>query len=284
MMKPGQIVVLGLLVLGLGAAWQVKDLLPGLRSPSSDNPHLFLGNPTQAKADPSQPDNYLMEKPQYVLSYNRTKGTPNWVSWQLAPNWLGDTPRQNDFRADPELPKGWEAVIPRDYSGSGFDRGHMVPSEDRGNSIADNSATFVMTNIVPQAPDNNRGPWEKLESYSRRLVRDGKELYIIAGVDGEGGRGSRGRKTRLARGKVTVPATVWKIVVVLDQPGKGLASVTDKTRVIAVAMPNQMGIDNADWRDFRTSVNQLEQATGYDFLSNLSPDLQRALQERVDSQ
>jgi len=86
--------------------------------------HLTMGNPSNAITDVAQPGNYLMEKPQYAMSYNRDNGESNWVSWHLDATWLGSAPRQNDFRADTSLPLGWYQVQATDYSGSGFDRGH----------------------------------------------------------------------------------------------------------------------------------------------------------------
>ncbi len=180
--------------------------------------HLKLGNPSNANA--KNLNNYLMEKPQYALSYNCSQGTPNWVSWQLNRTWLGKVDRQDDFRPDPDLPQRCYAVRPNDYRGSGYDRGHLTPSGDRTKTVADNSATFVMSNMQPQLPELNRETWRELEQYSRELVRQGKELYVIAGGEGS--------LKAIASGKVTVPQYTWKVVVVLDEG----AQVTDKTRVI----------------------------------------------------
>jgi endonuclease G len=116
-------------------------------------------------ADVAQADNYLMLKPQYALSYNRSKGTPNWVSWQLNSKWLGEAERQNNFRPDPQLPTGWYRVILRDYTNSGFDRGHLASSEDRGGTVEANSATFLMTNILPKLQTIIKGrglPWKSI--------------------------------------------------------------------------------------------------------------------------
>ena len=148
-----------------------------------------MGNPSNAVVDVNQPNNYLLDKPQYAVGYSRDNGRPNWVSWHLDSTWLGSTPRQDDFRADTTLPAGWYQVQATDYSGSGFDRGHHTPSADRTNTVASNSATFLMSNMMPQSPDNNQGPWESLESYCRSLVSSGNELYIIAGGSGSGGTG-----------------------------------------------------------------------------------------------
>lgn len=237
-----------------------------------EDAHLLLGNPSNAQASVAYPDNYLMLKPQYALSYNRSKGTANWVSWQLNKSWLGSVERQNNFRPDDSLPEGWERITPSVYIGSGYDRGHITPSGDRTNTIEDNAATFLMTNMMPQTPDNNRNTWENLERYCRDLVAQGKELYIISGPFG-----SRGQ----LKGKVTIPRFTWKVVVVLDKPGAGVGGVNENTRVIAVNIPNEQKI-SYDWRFYRVTVDRLEKLTGYDFLSNVSPDIQNIVESKID--
>lgn len=234
--------------------------------------HLPFGNPSNATNSTDNPNNYLMEKPQYVLSYNRDRGTPNWVSWQLKKSWLGSSDRQDDFRPDESLPEGWYRVGPNDYRNSGFDRGHLAPSADRSAKEMDNSATFVMTNMMPQSPKNNRDTWRELEEYSRKLVKGGKELYIIAG--------SYGSRGKLAGGKVTIPKRTWKIIVVLE-PGSGARGINKNTRVIAVDMQNTERI-GTDWKRYLVSVDKIEAATGYDFLSKVPKEIQDVIEARVD--
>ncbi|MBH8573525.1 DNA/RNA non-specific endonuclease [Nostocaceae cyanobacterium CENA369] len=259
-----------------------------LRSPKapaqSSSVHLTMGNPSGAVNSTSYPNNYLMSKSQYALSYNNTTRIPNWVSWQLNNSWLGSAPRQDDFRADTSLPSAWYRVQGTDYQGSGFDRGHMTPSGDRTRTVTDNSATFLMTNMIPQAPDNNQGPWANLENYSRDLVvNQGKELYIISGGYGVGGTGSNGTQYTIASGKIQVPARTWKIIVVLNTPGSGVSGVTTNTRVIAVDMPNSQGIRNANWKTYRVSVDSIESKTGYNFLSNVPVSTQNVIEARTDN-
>ncbi len=237
--------------------------------------HLLLGNPSNATENTANLDNYFIEKHQYVLSYNNSKGTPNWVSWQLNQSWLGDTERQNNFRPDDTLPTDFVRITPSIYSGSGYDKGHVTPSADRTKTKEDNSSTFLMTNMMPQTPDNNRNTWESLESYSRELVRNGKELYIIAGPSGSQG--------QALKDKVTIPKSTWKIVIVLNSPGSGINGITASTRVIAVNIPNEQEINN-DWRTYKVSVDELEKLTGYDFLSNVSPNIQASIESKVDNQ
>jgi endonuclease G len=252
----------------------------------SSSEHLVMGNPSNATANVSQPTNYLLDKPQFAISYNRDLGRPNWVSWHLSASWLGSAARQNDFRADTTLPAGWYQVQATDYSGSGFDRGHHCPSADRTSTVADNSATFLMSNMMPQSPDNNQGPWEALESYCRTLESQGNELYIIAGGSGSGGSGSNGGTTfTVASGHVGVPSQTWKVILVLpDLSGNDVARVTTSTRTIAIIMPNTQGIRTNDWRTYRVSVDQVEGLTGYDFFSNVPTATQSVIEARVDNQ
>lgn len=243
--------------------------------PPSLNVHLTMGNPSGAVTNTSFPTNYLMEKTTYALSYHRDDRRPNWVSWHLDSSWLGSTPRQDDFRADTTLPAGWYRVTATDYSGSGYDRGHMCPSGDRTKTVSDNSSTFLMTNMIPQAPDNNQRTWASLESYCRTLAGQGNELYIISGGHGTSG--------FIGSGMVALPTDTWKVIIVLPAGTNDVSRVTTSTRTIAVVMPNQNGI-STDWRTFRTSVDQVESLTGYDFFSNVPVSIQSAIESVVDSQ
>ena len=242
----------------------------------AESPHLLFGNPSDAAPRLDLPNNYLVIKPEFALSYNRDRGTANWVSWQLNETWLGETERRDRFRHDPDLPEAWPVITSRDYRDRRYDRGHIAPSGDRTVSREANDATFVLSNIMPQVPGNNRGPWNDLENYSRSLVRQGKELYIMAGPIGQ--------KGRIGQAQVVVPQSTWKVILVLEQPGGDDWSVTPQTRVIAVNMPNLPSIEDRSWQDFRVTVDELEQLTGYDFLSVLDNQTEAAIESRVDSE
>jgi endonuclease G len=259
---------------------RVQKPQPSTREPISsatNNRNLLLGNPSNAVSSIASIDNYLMVKPQYVLSYNSKTSTANWVSWQLNKSWIGAADRQDNFRPDDSLPDAWYKVRPNDYTGSGYDRGHITPSADRTRNEADNSATFLMTNMMPQVPEVNRGVWGDLEEYCRELVQQGKELYIVAGPVGR--KGSIGRKEKIA-----VPAKNWKVIVVLDRQGLGMQGVNTNTRTIAVMMPNSGSVKGKGWKSFRVSVARVERETGLNFLSNVSPQVQQAIESKVDSQ
>lgn len=245
---------------------------------TQDN-NLAMGNPSGAGTSYS---NYLVTKSQYVMSYNSYRGTPNWVSWHLSSAWLGSTPRQDDFRADNSLPSNFYKVTSSDYTGSGFDRGHNCPSADRTLTVTDNSATFLMSNMIPQAPTNNQQTWANLENYCRTLVNQGNELYVIMGSYGTGGTGSGGYKTTIAGGKVTVPNRIWKVIVVLPVGTGDVSRVTSSTRVIAIDTPNSTSISSS-WGSYRTTVDAIEASTGYNILSNVSSSVQSIIEAKVDN-
>ncbi|MEM9482855.1 MAG: DNA/RNA non-specific endonuclease [Cyanobacteria bacterium P01_F01_bin.116] len=233
----------------------------------SNSPHIALGNPSNAGQENS--DNYLIDRQQYVLAYSQSRGGLRWASWVLNRDWVGSTDRQNDFRTDGILPKGTYQVTPGDYTNSGYDRGHMVPSADRTARRQDNSATFLMTNIFPQMPENNRGPWREFESYCRDLLyQQNKTLYIIGGVYGQ--------KKPIARERVIPPSRTWKVVVIFDGDAT-IDNVTYDTEIIAIDIPNSNRVDE-QWQTYQTSIDRIELATGYDLLSDIPETLQTELE------
>ncbi|MGI4875745.1 MAG: DNA/RNA non-specific endonuclease [Janthinobacterium lividum] len=253
-------------------------------STSADNDHLLLGNPSGATSDPANATNYLVVRSQFVTGYNATRGTPTWTSWHLGSTDITKNfPRQNDFRADPGLPRQFYQVSPQSYGGSGFDKGHNCPSGDRTSTLDDNSATFLMSNMVPQAPQNNQQTWAHLEEYTRSQIERGQEAYIVMGAYGRGGTGKNGPAQTLDQGRVTVPAHVWKVVIFLPEgTGDYQRIVAGQARILAIDTPNDQSA-SPDWRQYLTTVNKIEAASGLDILSALPAATQAQLQQVVDS-
>jgi DNA/RNA endonuclease G (NUC1) len=250
-----------------------------VNAPFAGDDPLLLGNPSYATGDVANENNYLMFKPQYTLSYNRSKAVPNWVAWRLDTSWLGTAQRQDDFRPDPALPADWYHVTDNDYSQSGFSRGHMTPSGDRTRSIPDNSATFLMTNMVPQAINNNSGPWQDLEDECRQLAQAGNELYIISG-----GNGVHPTRPTIAGGRVAVPAVTWKVVLVIPNGSDDLRRINRSTRVFGVIMPNLDSIvASSPWRQYRVTVDAVENLTGFNFFSEVPRNVQEYIESRRDT-
>jgi endonuclease G len=242
-------------------------------APAPSSVHLAMGTP----GGPESADDYLVVKPQYVVGYSHRRNTPSWVSWNLNASYFGSAPRRKGkFLADDSLPDGWYRVQDHDYAGSGYDRGHMVRSEERTRSPEDNESTFYLTNVLPQTHDLNAGPWLRLEDYCQELAqKENKELYLVAG-------GIFAASPPTIGHGVAVPDSCFKIVVVLDK-GQSLGDVTASTRVIAVVMPNVKGILDEAWGQYRTSVAEVEKKSGHTFLTAVPEAVRKTLETRVDT-
>jgi endonuclease G len=234
-----------------------------------DNDPLLLGNPTNAQTSTSLPDNYLKNNGWYKIAYSQSRGIPVWVGWHLQADLdIGVTPRQDDFRADPGLPAGWYQVQDYSYTNSGFDRGHNCPSADRTISVPANSSTFLMTNMIPQSPRLNQGPWNTLEDHIRNtLVGSNNEAYIYMGNYGTGGYNTNNLFfTSIDAGHITVPANIWKVVIVIPKGSNDISRIDTAATILAVNMPNDnrlylTGGGNV-WRNYVTTIAGLEQQAG----------------------
>ena len=256
--------------------------VPSAAAVAGRDDNMAMGNPSKATTGEDNKDNYLLVKPLYALSYNNSKGMANWVSWHLSTAWRGHVERCNCFMPDESLPESFFKARTSDYTRSGFDRGHLCPSDDRSSNDEENAGTFLMTNMSPQAPVLNQQTWEHLEAYCRKLTTEGNELYIIAGGYGTGGEGKNGPASSLADGRINVPSNFWKIIVVLPVGDNDIARIDKDTRIIAVDMPNRQNVNEYEWEHYRVTVDDLEAATGYDFLSAVPESIQQAIESRKD--
>src|SRR5688572_27282421 len=69
------------------------------------NRNIRFGMPGPASTDPANREGFLVERPQYVLSYHEPRGVANWVSWQLLAADIAKAHRGR-FMPDPLLPPG----------------------------------------------------------------------------------------------------------------------------------------------------------------------------------
>lgn len=241
---------------------------------------LYVGNAGFGEPTDSDPsDDFIVRYPQFTASYNPTRGTPNWVAYQLDPTHYGAEDRCDCFTFDPALPSSFTRYTTADYTGAGafhgygIDRGHLARSFDRTAASLDNARTFYFTNIVPQAADLNQGPWANFENALGNLARTGgKEVYIVTGVAGSKG-------TVKNEGKIVIPTSTWKVAVIMPHD-QGLADVVDyrDLEVIAVNMPNDPGVRSVNWETYQTTVDAIEALSGYDLLALLQDDVEPVIE------
>ncbi|MDQ6633181.1 MAG: DNA/RNA non-specific endonuclease, partial [Gemmatimonadota bacterium] len=200
-----------------------------------------LGTPTDA--DPS--DDVIIARRNYTLSYNVSRGGPNWVSWNLDATHTGSAARCNCFTADTALTRlGFPAYDTNDWINGGvWSRGHMSPSADWADAPGDNAPTFFLTNMLPQNQLANAGAWGNLENFLRTLATVTTEIYIVSGgifTKDRSGAGVDGFGFMNSLGHIAVPDSVWKVAIVVPD-GRSAGQITSPSdvQVIAVNMPNE---------------------------------------------
>jgi DNA/RNA endonuclease G (NUC1) len=235
-----------------------------------------FGEPTDADSS----DDLIVRRREFTSSYSPVRNSPNWVAYAIDATHFGAQDRCDCFTMDPLLPSSLPQITTDDYTGSGaiagygIDRGHLARSFDRTAASLDNARSFLFTNIIPQASDQNQGPWAQMENALGDYARlQDREVYVIAGVAG-----NKGSLKNL--GLVTIPTHTWKVALILPRD-TGLAQLRDYRDVqsIAVIMPNDAGVRNTPWETFVTTIDAVEALSGYDVLA-LLPD---AIEVAVES-
>ena len=191
----------------------------------------------------------------FTLSFNKDNRTPNYVAWELLGTEVStEWPRNDNFWQDEEITG---CTKHSDYTGSGFDRGHMCPAADQKWSEQAMIDCFVMANMCPQLHDLNAGAWERLEEKERLWAKRDSAVMIIAGpIYSEG-------ETYIEKSKVRVPDAFFKVL---------LAPYLDEPRGIAFIYPHMKCPGNM--QDYATSIDEVEKITGFDFFSVLPDDIE----------
>ena len=195
----------------------------------------------------------------YLLAHSHDNKTPLWVIEHLtaAKAKANDVQRYNKFQADPDLQKGDRAEL-NDYRGSGFDKGHMAPSADMKWDQEAMIQCFYLSNMVPQVGKGmNQGIWKRLEDKVRTWAINRGELFIYTGPIYRG----TDRKT-IGTYEVGVPTHLYKIIY---DP--------NANESIAFIMPNETLI-SSDMPLYIVTIREVEEETGFDFLSALDQQTQ----------
>ena len=247
-----------------------------------------LGNPDGAVTDPASRTKFLIERPEYVISYNDDTRQANWVSWSYSLSDSGSQGRTDAWAIEELLPPGFLRIPINSFGtqlGQSWDRGHMTPSADRTLNFSNNAVTFRMSNIIPQASQNNQGLWNNFEAYCRSLAADGSEVLLISGPGEFDKDGDSQIDARLSN-QMGVGGKVWKIAVVVPNANSTIPAnqrITASARVIALITPN-VGSGLLPWQSYITSVEAIEDLTGLNFFTAI-PDRNVAiyLKNVVDS-
>ena len=207
---------------------------------------------------------YLIQHTYFILSYSETNRQAEWVAYNLTPASInGSQERTDDFRIDPKVKNN--PVGSNDYSGTGYDRGHLCPAGDMKLNLTSMSESFYMSNMSPQEPSFNRGIWETLESRVRIWAIEKNGVYVVTGPILKNICGS------IKNGTISVPCSYYKIIF-KDNGSEKIA--------IALILNNQGS--SSSLKSFATSIDNIESLTGIDFFSGLSDDIENKLESNIN--
>lgn len=193
----------------------------------------------------------------YAVNYNDNNKLADYVVETIVGSKLASktAARKDDFREDPEVTSQYRATL-EDYKGAGLDRGHMAPAANFVYDAKLMSESFYLSNMMPQAPGNNRGIWKFLEERTREWAVKYGQVYVITGTIVDGNSKTMGKG-------VKVPSFVYKIII---EP--------KSNKVIAFKFPNEK-LDPEKINDYSISINQLEKDSGINFSPSIPAQLQK---------
>ena len=158
---------------------------------------LIMGSSTQQ-------DNVILKHTNYTSTFSISKKYPVMVEWWVTKAMVScPTPlkRKDNFKADPLLLE--HTNIAKDYVGSGFDRGHMMPAAEnlcQTQQIQDES--FYFSNMAAQYHSLNAGDWKSVETMEREWAKKDDSVHVWCGNIGE----------IKKIGSVSVPKQCWKVI------------------------------------------------------------------------
>lgn len=230
----------------------------------------------------------------YILSYNPTTKTPDWVAYHIKPDYRKTPKRDGKFKTFRKDPYIENEPSTSDYVGlsdsRGYVRGHLAPYGVMGgdrdgdgdyaiygsdDSDPDDELTIFqanyMTNIAPQHHEgfnNQPGLWWQLERWIQDdlVTEKGKDIWVFAGcIFGPG------HHEKVTTKNVWVPPMFYKIVI-MKKPDSNIPDV------LAFLFPHQR-VSHGEIQDFLVSVNVIEALSGEDFFRNLGTANERDLED-----
>jgi len=186
----------------------------------------------------------VLHKKAFDICYSCKWKTPKIIAYKLDRDLIDKynlSRKHLRFRPDYNLPSKCRSY-PRDYSKTGFDRGHLAPNGVFDYNRAIQKETFLMSNIAPQKPQLNRKLWAKIERFVRIQARKYKDIRVITGVCGSLG---------LIKNNVNIPKWWYKIIFRPD--GK----------IISFLVPNNNRVGKDKAKEYVSSIKEIEEVCNF---------------------
>ncbi len=203
----------------------------------------------------------IVEYNGFTVDFNPDLHIPNWVSWELTAAETSGSHDWDKFMADDNVSA---SADPADYTGSGYDRGHMVPRADMRWDRESVRDCYYMTNMCPQTHSLNAGTWKKLETKCREWAEIDSSLVIICGPVL-----TPAPDEFIGKTQVAVPKAFFKVVAALR---------ANPPRAIGFIMNN--GHVEGGMQAAAVTVDSVEAVTGHDFFAELPDSIERDIENQ----
>ena len=225
----------------------------------------------------------------FSIEWDTDKNTQHWTCYKMYDTTIAQNVQRYDkthdvdgslsydtgqYPNDPLLAKDYQFTSDS-YKGSGYDHGHICPSQDRVCSVDANRQTFIMTNMQPQtkafngSANSNKdySPWYRLEERVRTWSTQVDTMYVC-----KGGIVDSNSKT-LGSGKNKIPVPSYFFVALLSKKG-------DEYHAIGFWMKHESSYSSKQpLSAYAKSIDDLEKLTGYNFFCNLADNVENAVEK-----
>jgi endonuclease G, mitochondrial len=207
-----------------------------------------------------QPD-YIRYRQGYVLSYDARTKNPYWTYEYVTPRDLEGEAKRGTFKNDPSIPPYHSSTL-NDYSGCGYDRGHIAAAGNHKHSQSAMDETFFMSNMSPQVGVGfNRDYWRKLEERIRDIAKRSIGVHVITGPLYLPNEQGNVHYPVIGRNSVAVPTHFFKVILI-EKPSA--------FEQYAILIPNKAIPNDKPLSLFTTTIEKIEHLSGLVFFGELT--------------
>ena len=218
----------------------------------------------------------------YCAEFDCNLRATRWIAyrWDIDNTVDNNVGRTEDWAEDTQIAAEYRVTLEQHRS-NGYDRGHMLASEDRQNSKEANRQTFLMTNMHPQFHDfngTNRGKefvWYNLENRVRKFyqgwTRKANAQDTIYAVKG----GTIDRQDQIL--EVTPKGLIVPRYFFMAFLYKNTQTSQGGYKALAFWVEHTNGTDTTTGNalaKYIISIDELERLTGIDFFCNLPDEIE----------
>ena len=213
----------------------------------------------------------------YTHLYDKSTYTSLWTAYALNSSHMGSLDRPSSWDFSPFISETLQVDLTDRSYNDNYSRGHLIPNASRNGNSTMQKQTFYVTNSVPQIQNSfNGGIWQSLEAALQSIGKN-EEIYIVTGVAFKKVGESKSITYTTAKDdnkQVPVPNYFYKVVLKVEKSGNTVTSAS----TIGFWFEHK-AYSGDSYTNYSTSVDQIEEWTGFDFFVNLPDTIENAAEK-----